>query len=159
MKTLLNEHLITKRTNMCKHFFLIDDDEDELEIFMEALSKLHVHCKCTYAQSAEQALEILNYLKPDVIFVDINMPKIDGFECVRRIRAKDGHADTRIVIYSNGVNEVSTEETRSWGANSCVKKTNSVADLVSAMRAMLSAEPASNIGTVAVSNAKERSSN
>jgi CheY-like chemotaxis protein len=152
MNTTFNKHLITKRQSMCKHFFLIDDDEDELEIFMEALSKLHVHCKCTYAQNAEQALEILNYLKPDVVFVDINMPKINGFECIRKIRAKDGHAETRIVMYSNGVNEVSIEEAHKWGATSCVKKTNSIADLVSAMQELLD-------GTEAVPNVNQHSSN
>jgi DNA-binding NarL/FixJ family response regulator len=152
MNTLTNKQLIKKRPNMCKHFFLIDDDEDELEIFMEALSKLHVHCKCTYAQNAEQALEILNYLKPDVVFVDINMPKINGFECVKKIRAKDGHAETRIVMYSNGVNDVSIEEAHKWGATSCVRKTNSIADLVLAMREILD-------GTEVVPDLKQRSSN
>ncbi|HTE23518.1 response regulator [Flavitalea sp.] len=122
---------------MCKHFFLIDDDEDELEIFMEALSKLQVPCKCTYAQSAEQALEILNYLKPDVVFVDINMPRINGLECVKKIRAKDGHAKTHIVMYSNGLNDINLEEAHRWGATSCIKKTNSIADLVAAMHHVL----------------------
>ena len=122
---------------MCKHFFLIDDDEDELEIFMEALSKLEVPCKCTYAQSAEQALEMLNYLKPDVVFVDINLPRVNGFECVKKIRAKDGHSQTHIVMYSNGLNDISLEEARCSGATSCIKKTNSIADLVAAMHRVL----------------------
>ena len=122
---------------MCKHFFLVDDDEDELEIFMEALSKLDVPCKCTYAANAEQALEILNYLKPDVVFVDINMPGINGFECVQRIRMKDGHAGTHIVMYSNGIADISGEEAREWGSSSCIKKTNSIAELVTAMRGVL----------------------
>ena len=122
---------------MCKHFFLIDDDEDELEIFMEAISKLRIPCKCTYAQSAEQALEILNYLKPDVVFVDINMPRINGLECVKKIRAKEGHEQTHIVMYSNGINDISLEEARCWGATSCIRKTNSIADLVTAIQQVL----------------------
>ena len=131
---------------MCKHFFLIDDDEDELEIFMEALGKLQVPCKCTYAQSAEQALEILNYLKPDVVFVDINMPRVNGFECAKKIRTKTGHAETHIVMYSNGANDVSLEEARRWGATSCIKKTNSIADLVAAMQKVLdSGDPVSTL--------------
>jgi DNA-binding response OmpR family regulator len=126
---------------MCKHFFLVDDDDDELEIFMEALSKLQIQCKCTYAQSAEQALEILNYLKPDVVFIDINMPKIDGFECVKRIRSKDGHANTKLVMYSNGISDVTVEDARSFGASDCIKKTSSIAELVSAMKRVLDSSP------------------
>jgi CheY-like chemotaxis protein len=136
-----------KRFDMCKHFFLIDDDEDELEIFMEALAKLQVPCKCTYAQSAEQALEILNYLKPDVVFVDINMPRVNGFECAKKIRTKAGHEETHIVMYSNGANDVSLEEAHRWGATSCIKKTNSIADLVAAMQKVLdSGDPVSTLG-------------
>ena len=144
--------LFMKLFVMCKHFFLIDDDEDELDIFMEALSKLQVPCKCTYAQSAEQALEILNYLKPDVVFVDINMPRVNGFECAKKIRTKAGHAQTHIVMYSNGANEVSIEEAHRWGASSCIKKTNSIADLVAAMKKVLDSGDA-------VSSLNQRSSN
>ncbi|RYZ69273.1 MAG: response regulator [Proteobacteria bacterium] len=122
---------------MCKHFFLIDDDEDELDILMEALSKLRIPCKCTYAQTAEQGLEMLTYLKPDLVFIDINMPRVGGFECVQKIRAKEGHGDTHIVMYSNGVNEITLAEAQKWGATSCIKKTNSIADLVVAMENLL----------------------
>jgi DNA-binding response OmpR family regulator len=122
---------------MCKHFFLIDDDEDELEIFVEALSKLNIHCKCTYAQSAEQALDMLNYLTPDVIFVDINMPRINGFECSRLIRHKKNHNDTYIVMYSSGVTETTINLAVANGANTCLRKTTSIADLVKAMEKMI----------------------
>jgi len=122
---------------MCKHFFLIDDDEDELEIFMAALSKLHVPCKCTFAQNAAQALDILNYLKPDVVFIDINMPQVNGFECARQIRAKEGHENTNIVLYSNGANDISLREARECGATSCIKKTNSISALVTAMHSLI----------------------
>ena len=119
---------------MCKHFFLIDDDEDELEIFMEALSKLNFACKCTYAQRAEQALDILNYLKPDVVFVDIDMPDLNGFECVKQIRAKEGHQHTRLLIYSNSKNDINLETALACGASGVIKKTTSISALVSEMR-------------------------
>ena len=122
---------------MCKHFFLIDDDEDELEIFMEALSQLPVPCKCTYAKSAEQALEILNYLKPDIVFVDSNMPHISGLECVKRIRAKQGHDQTKLVIYSNGIADLSTHELISCGATSFLQKTSTISGLVSGMQRLI----------------------
>jgi CheY-like chemotaxis protein len=122
---------------MCKHFFLIDDDEDELDIFMEALSKLKVQCKCTYAQAAEQALDMLNYLKPDVIFIDINMPRINGLECTRLIRAKPAHQDTNIVMYSSGIGDTNFQEALASGANTCLRKPTSIGDLVSAMEKVI----------------------
>ena len=118
---------------MTKHFFLIDDDEDELDIFMEAISRLNFPCKCTYAQSADQALDILAYLIPDIVFIDVNMPRINGFECIKKIRSKAGHENTCLVIYSNGINEAAIENARSAGANLCIKKTNNISDLVSSI--------------------------
>jgi CheY-like chemotaxis protein len=104
---------------------------------MEALSKLKVQCKCTYAQAAEQALDMLNYLKPDVIFIDINMPRINGLECARLIRAKPTHPDTHIVIYSSGISDTTLQESLASGANTCLTKTTSIGDLVSAMEKVM----------------------
>ncbi|HMF72506.1 MAG TPA: response regulator [Flavitalea sp.] len=122
---------------MTKHFFLIDDDEDELEIFMEAVSRLPFPCKCTFAQSAEQALDILSYLIPDIVFVDVNMPRVNGFECIKKIRSKVGHENTCLVVYSNGINETAIESAKLVGATLCIKKTNSISDLVSAMEVLV----------------------
>ena len=88
-------------------------------------------------RALSRRLEILNYLKPDVVFVDINMPRVNGLECVKKIRTKEGHAETHIVMYSNGLNDISLEEAHSWGATSYIRKTNSIADLVAAMQSVL----------------------
>jgi CheY-like chemotaxis protein len=119
---------------MKKHFFLIDDDEDELDIFMEAISKINVSSKCTYASNAERAIEILKYLVPDYIFLDINMPKTNGFECLKRIRQNQALQNTCIVMYSNGVDEEIFKKAATEGANACIRKTSSIAALSQAIQ-------------------------
>ena len=127
---------------MSKHFFLIDDDDDELDIFMEAMAKLPFACKCTYASKSEQALDMLNYLTPDVIFIDMDMPLINGFDCVRRIREKANHKETNIVLYFNNLPDELAREAVATGVTSCVRKTISISELVKAMEGVLRSTPA-----------------
>jgi DNA-binding NtrC family response regulator len=122
---------------MKRHFFLIDDDEDELDIFMEAIRQVNIPTKCTYAQSAEQALDMLNYLAPDYIFVDINMPKANGYDCLMKIKAKPGLESSCIVMYSNGIDDKSAAKAIMLGATHCIHKTENISDLVREIRQLI----------------------
>ena len=65
---------------------LIDDDEDEHEIFLSALKNTDRTFDFISADSCETALDILNKLEPDYIFIDVNMPRINGMICLERIK-------------------------------------------------------------------------
>jgi CheY-like chemotaxis protein len=126
---------------MKKHFFLIDDDEDELAIFMEAIREIELPTKCTYAQSSEQALDMLNYLSPDFIFVDINMPGANGFDFLRKLKEKPGLVQASLIMYSNGIDATVTEKATALGANFCIPKTENIGDLINAIKNLLETVP------------------
>lgn len=63
---------------MKKHILLVDDDKDEAMLFNEALKNVPGSFKCTYASSGLHALEMLNYIQPDFIFINFNMPVMNG---------------------------------------------------------------------------------
>ena len=67
---------------MTKEILLIDDDTDELEVFTEALRSVDKNILCSQAKDLNEALEFLNYSSPAYIFIDYNMPKANGLECV-----------------------------------------------------------------------------
>jgi len=69
---------------MNKHILLIDDDKDELLIFTDALEAKPGPGKfeCSYAQSTLEAVQMLKHLVPDYIFIDYNIPKMNGLEFI-----------------------------------------------------------------------------
>jgi DNA-binding response OmpR family regulator len=111
-----------KGITMERNILLIDDDEDELEIFTEALSKLPDSFSCLQAKDTEQAIEVLNQLVPGYIFIDFNMPKKNGLECLRELRTIKGLEPVQFIIYSNFIDEQTKIKALSLGATACMKK-------------------------------------
>lgn len=65
----------------------VDDDIDDREMFSEALKALNSEISCIQLESGLKALEFLDKAKtlPDYLFIDINMPKMSGYECVKKV--------------------------------------------------------------------------
>ena len=124
---------------MKQHILIIDDDRDELIIYLEALEKLAFNIKCTYAEGAEHALQMLEHLVPDFIFLDINMPKIDGMECLKKIRAQDKFSNINIIMFSSGLDSRLTQQAMKLGANGCYQKACGIRPLSEKLKEILQA--------------------
>ena len=116
---------------------LIDDDDDELEIFIIALNESGVEYNCNFARSAEQALMILQGLVPDFIFLDINMPKINGFKCLQEIKKIKDIKDTPVIIYSTGINDENRRDALAMGASACIQKPRQLKSLTETLKMIL----------------------
>jgi CheY-like chemotaxis protein len=82
---------------------LIDNDEDDRELFALALSELELPIACRSVASGEEALLILDDEStplPDFIFIDMNMPGMDGPDCLGALREKPRLATIPIYMYS-----------------------------------------------------------
>src|SRR5688572_5969241 len=78
-----------KGVGMVKKFLLTDDDKDDRELFSEALASIDPGIICHGAEHGRDALRILNSLdgsKPDIIFIDINMPVMNGWELLHTLK-------------------------------------------------------------------------
>jgi CheY-like chemotaxis protein len=122
---------------MVKQIMIIDDDKDELEIFMEALEGIPAPCACSYAQSPEEAMMMLGDLQPDYIFIDYNMPRTNGLECLKAIKKIDQLRDTPLFIYSNSINDATRRDAYSAGATSCIVKPPTIEILTSMLKDIL----------------------
>src|SRR3954454_2461358 len=101
---------------------LIDDDPDEIDIFSEALAKMKKSIVCIQATGASAAMNLLDSLLPDYIFLDINMPEINGLKCLEEIRKAKTFKDVPIILYSNSINQDIVTKARIAGASACIRK-------------------------------------
>lgn len=83
------------------------EDEDEIRSYIEEFFKRYTN-KIYSAKSAEEGLELYNLHKPDLMIVDINLPKMNGINFIKQIREND--SKTRIVISTAYTNKEFTLE-------------------------------------------------
>lgn len=114
---------------MKKHILLIDDDKDELRLFVHALDDLNIRYKCTWAQSGEQALQQLRYLAPDIIFLDVNMPGKNGFEVLNDIKRMPEKKEIPVILFSTTMDHHINNMGLAFGATACIQKSNNVKSL------------------------------
>jgi CheY-like chemotaxis protein len=122
---------------------LIDDDMDDHEIFSLALQELDVDVKLTSVYNAHQALSLLksgNYF-PDYIFLDLNMPRVNGKQCLVEIKSYPKNKSIPVVIYSTSSEIRDLVEVQRLGAEAYIVKSSSIKDLVAALRDFFQREP------------------
>lgn len=112
-------------TNLQKSIFLSDDDTDDCSLFSEALSEVQSEANLTIATDGVRLMQALNdaqALQPEVIFLDLNMPRKNGFECLDEIRKSPKFMNIPIVIFSTSSNADVVDRTFRQGANLYVTK-------------------------------------
>ncbi|MEO7264438.1 MAG: response regulator [Ferruginibacter sp.] len=117
-----------------KLFFLIDDDQDDQEIFSLAVKNADDSFDCLCTDDCVDAIKKFaadKSLKPHAIFIDMNMPRINGLECLREVRKADHHKDTPIYIYTTSSDDKIRKESKVLGATGFITKPTSLNDLVS----------------------------
>ncbi len=88
---------------MKKIFLLADDDRDDTELFREALEKIDPLIVCYCVTSGKQVLEILEnkeFERPQIIFLDINMPGMNGWKCLTELKTNERYKDIPVIMYS-----------------------------------------------------------
>jgi len=106
-----------------KFILLVDDDEDDRIFFQEALDDLG---NPVLFKSVEHGLDAITKLEnevlPTAIFLDLNMPVLDGHECLKQIRSNTVYDDVKIIIYSTSYNPEVAEILKKDGANHYIRK-------------------------------------
>lgn len=103
---------------------LVDDDDDDQEIFNLALEDANPGMNCVTAKDGIEALTLLkvNFFTPDYIFLDLNMPLMDGKECLREIRKLKHLTHVPVIIFSTSSAQRDVTETKELGATSFITK-------------------------------------
>jgi CheY-like chemotaxis protein len=135
-----------KQGHMKKHILLIDDDEDEVTILIDALEQLNIPFKCTWAKNGEQAVSQLAYLTPDIIFLDVNMPGMNGFECLAVIKQVPRLQRIPVVLHSSVMSADYRARGIVLGASACLAKPDDISELAEKLRKLITAEATTMTG-------------
>ncbi|TXD50080.1 response regulator [Polaribacter sp. IC073] len=106
---------------------LADDDEDDRLFFEEAFEELKIN---TNVKTFNDGVQLMNFLNktttvlPSILFLDLNMPKKSGIECLLEIKKDNRFKDIAIAIYSTSASDEDIENTFVMGANIYIKKPN-----------------------------------
>jgi CheY-like chemotaxis protein len=118
---------------------LIDDDDDDQDIFKEAASVVVSNVQFLIAKDGEQGLAALESSPtlPDFIFLDVNMPKMDGKEFLKRVKAHPLFMKIPVVIYSTSNHKSELGEYFRMGASNFITKPSEFNLLVTYLRSVL----------------------
>lgn len=121
---MINGMQLSTSSKTRKTCLLVDDDEDDSEIFALAASEARASIDCVFASDGIKALSMLQNpgFVPDFIFLDLNMPRMSGKECLVEIRKRPHLSATPVIIYSTSASQRDVEDTLALGASSFITK-------------------------------------
>ena len=119
----------------------IDDDADDQELFLTAIHQVSPDINCIALSDATEALQQLqkNELQPDVIFLDLNMPVMNGEQFLTEIKKDQALKDIPVIIFSTSSQPNTIRQTKELGATDFITKPDRYQELVKLLRAFLSA--------------------
>lgn len=118
--------------------YLIDDDEDDRDFLAMALEEVDRDIKLLSSNNAEDALKVLRarQVEPDVIFLDLNMPRIDGWECLKLLKQSEHLSEVPVIIYSTSENGLKGQSHPAY--KDFLTKQSKISDLVIKLREIFS---------------------
>ena len=101
--------------------FLIEDNVGDVVLFRQVVAECQIPIRLRIALDGLQALQMLadpRYYKPDLIVLDLNVPKVSGLEVLRRY----GPTDVPVVVFSSSQNPFEMQDALKLGAKEFVRK-------------------------------------
>lgn len=126
-----------------RHILLAEDDADDRELFVEALATVNPSAKVAVVEDGEQLIDHLRRTieVPDCIFLDLNMPRKNGKECLIEIKGTERTENIPVIIYSTSLNTKDIDETFEGGASCFIRKPNSFKDLKGLLKKCMAPDP------------------
>ena len=116
---------------------VIDDDPEDQEFFLLALNEAFSGAQCSFASSCHQAIENLeNRLipVPEYIFMDWNMPLMDGLECIQELKKVTLLSNSTVFILTGSMSDAVFKDVREMGINKVLQKQSSISMLSSELK-------------------------
>lgn len=120
--------------------FVVDDDQDDLMLFQDAINEIDPSIRIETAGNGVDALKKLGSepsLDPDYIFIDLNMPLMNGIQCLQEIKKMPSRAHIPVIIYSTSSYERDIMQTINNGAFHYVVKPFSFQELCEKLKRVL----------------------
>ena len=116
------------------YIFLVEDDIDDQLFFMQAIKEIGNNIKYSIAHNGRDALVKLKIFRhlPDLIFLDINMPVMNGLEFLKHLKAEKPYDQIPVIVLS-AIADIK-EQVRRLGAYGCITKPASINELKSEIK-------------------------
>jgi len=104
---------------------LADDDSDDCLFFAEAIAELVPAVNFTAVHDGEELMDLLNketHILPDILFLDLNMPRKNGFECLAEIKQNKKLKAVPVVIFSTSLEQEVVNNLYETGAQYFIRK-------------------------------------
>jgi len=114
-----------------KTILLVEDNASDVDLTLRAFERAHIQAKLIVAEDGQQALDILlgNVQQncgrdlPALVLMDVNLPKMDGFEVLKAIRGNVVTHNLPVVFLTSSTEEKDMKQAYDLGANSYIRKT------------------------------------
>ncbi|RYY88485.1 MAG: response regulator [Chitinophagaceae bacterium] len=116
---------------------LVDDDPDDAFLLEKALAELPLPIKFHSIEDSDEALAAVTLHKPDLIFMDMNMPKRNGLECLQALQAEPALRAIPVILYSSSEQANLVESAYAQGATLFFRKPSTFLGMVSALTAIV----------------------
>jgi CheY-like chemotaxis protein len=106
------------------NLLLADDDADDCIFFKDALEELQVSAKLTTVNDGVQLMQLLskNEVLPDVLYLDLNMPRKSGYECLAEIKLHEKLKELPVIIFSTSFDKDVVSLLHERGAHYYIRK-------------------------------------
>src|SRR5688572_17478401 len=113
-----------------------DDDVDDRELLSEAFQEIDPSISCRTVSDGREAIETLRQIieLPDFIFLDVNMPVMDGSNCLVELKKDSRLKVIPVIIYSTTIDQDEINRFYKLGASSYLQKPNNYEELCSRLR-------------------------
>ena len=119
-------------TSIRVFLLLADDDKSDRNFFKEALEGLPIKTELTTVHDGEQLMQFLaesmDHL-PQVLFLDLNMPRKNGFECLSEIKQNEKLKELPVIIISTSSDQEEANRLYETGAHYYIRKPNTFSEL------------------------------
>lgn len=110
---------------------LADDDDDDRDFFNEALEHIQFAGQLVTVNNGEKVIDFLKKAKrpPDFVFLDINMPRLNGIECLKFIKEAFPSPDFHVIMLSTAIAPHVVEQSYMNGASLYIQKPSKFSEL------------------------------
>lgn len=109
---------------------IIDDDKEYTSILKIAIEQELANAEVFSTDDGYEGLLLIGEVKPQLVILDLRMPKVDGFQVLELLKSRKQENNLRVLVVSSYLDEDARERLKNSVADAFTEKTNSVKDLL-----------------------------
>jgi len=116
---------------------LADDDADDVLVFADTVKEIDPAIRFEHVSDGDKLMQLLKHFLPDLLFLDLDMPRRNGLQCLQEIRRSGALAELPVVVLSSTTRPANIQTAYEMGAHLYLVKTSQIQDYVTAVKSIL----------------------